>query len=99
MYKKFAPQYYVLNADKGGVESGPRATACAFWNEFLRKLQGNEGKWPAEGGRCFFEKFLFAEGKCEPCGASIIGTPGSSATIHISCLTLLIHFVSFLGIF
>lgn len=43
LYTKEAPQYFILNADKNGVGKGPRATACAFWNDFLPKLKDNPG--------------------------------------------------------
>lgn len=40
IYSKDQPQYFIFNADKSGTGKGPRATACAFWNDFLPRLQG-----------------------------------------------------------
>lgn len=44
MYTKEHPQYFIFNADKVGIGRGPRATACAFWNDFLPRLRDNTGK-------------------------------------------------------
>lgn len=44
LYTKDQPQYFIFNADKSGIGKGPRATACAFWNDFLPKLRDNSGK-------------------------------------------------------
>ncbi|XP_018327669.1 acetylcholinesterase [Agrilus planipennis] len=41
LYTKEQPQYFIFNADKNGIGKGPRATACAFWNNFLPKLREN----------------------------------------------------------
>jgi acetylcholinesterase len=41
LYTKDQPQYFIFNADKNGIGKGPRATACAFWNDFLPKLRDN----------------------------------------------------------
>lgn len=43
LYTKDQPQYFIFNADKNGIGKGPRATACAFWNDFLPKLRDNPG--------------------------------------------------------
>lgn len=43
LYTKEQPQYFIFNADKGGLGKGPRATPCAFWNGFLPKLTENSG--------------------------------------------------------
>nr|BAI63723.1 ace-orthologous acetylcholinesterase [Nephotettix cincticeps]BAI63724.1 ace-orthologous acetylcholinesterase [Nephotettix cincticeps]BAI63725.1 ace-orthologous acetylcholinesterase [Nephotettix cincticeps]BAI63726.1 ace-orthologous acetylcholinesterase [Nephotettix cincticeps]BAI63731.1 ace-orthologous acetylcholinesterase [Nephotettix cincticeps] len=40
IYSREQPQYYIFNAEKSGIGKGPRATACAFWNEFLPRLRG-----------------------------------------------------------
>lgn len=45
LYTKDQPQYFIFNADKGGLGKGPRATACAFWNDFLPKLIENSGEF------------------------------------------------------
>ena len=44
IYSRNQPQYFILDGGVQGVGHGPRATACAFWNEFmplLTSLQGN----------------------------------------------------------
>ncbi|XP_031333884.1 acetylcholinesterase-like [Photinus pyralis] len=43
IYTKEHPQYFIFNADKTGIGRGPRATACAFWNNFLPRLRDNTG--------------------------------------------------------
>ncbi|CAH0559017.1 unnamed protein product [Brassicogethes aeneus] len=43
LYTKEQPQYFIFNAEKNGIGRGPRATACAFWNNFLPKLRDNPG--------------------------------------------------------
>ncbi|KAG8276545.1 hypothetical protein J6590_063438 [Homalodisca vitripennis] len=40
IYSREQPQYYIFNAEKSGIGKGPRATACAFWNDFLPRLRG-----------------------------------------------------------
>ncbi|XP_012251618.2 acetylcholinesterase [Athalia rosae] len=39
-YSRDQPQYFIFDAEKSGLGKGPRATACAFWNEFLPRLKG-----------------------------------------------------------
>ncbi|CAD6202673.1 GSCOCT00009710001.2-RA-CDS [Cotesia congregata] len=39
-YTRDEPQYYIFNAEKSGLGTGPRLPACAFWNEFLPRLEG-----------------------------------------------------------
>lgn len=39
------PQYFIFNADKSGTGRGPRATACAFWNDFLPRLRESPGRY------------------------------------------------------
>ncbi len=34
-YSRNEPRYFILNGEVRGVGHGPRATACAFWNEFM----------------------------------------------------------------
>lgn len=43
IYSREQPQYYIFNAEKSGIGKGPRATACAFWNDFLPRLRGQPG--------------------------------------------------------
>lgn len=40
-YSRDDSQYYIFNAEKKGLGFGPRATPCAFWNDFLPRLQGH----------------------------------------------------------
>lgn len=40
-YTKEEPKYYIYNAENIGTGKGPRSNPCAFWNDFLPKLQGN----------------------------------------------------------
>uniref|UniRef100_A0AAU6PBV9 Carboxylic ester hydrolase n=1 Tax=Protohermes xanthodes TaxID=1452977 RepID=A0AAU6PBV9_9NEOP len=50
-YRREQPQYFIFNADKSGTGKGPRATACAFWNDFLPRLSHNpEMERPCESG-------------------------------------------------
>ncbi|XP_077288584.1 acetylcholinesterase-like isoform X2 [Arctopsyche grandis] len=44
LYSKDKPFYYIFNADATGIGKGPRAQACAFWNQFLPRLHNNPGK-------------------------------------------------------
>ncbi|XP_043274489.1 acetylcholinesterase-like [Venturia canescens] len=39
-YTRDEPQYYIFNAETNGLGKGPRTTSCAFWNEFLPRLEG-----------------------------------------------------------
>lgn len=39
-YSRDQPQYFIFDAEKSGLGKGPRATSCAFWNEFLPRLKG-----------------------------------------------------------
>ncbi|KAK9504156.1 hypothetical protein O3M35_010549 [Rhynocoris fuscipes] len=38
-YTREHPHYYIFNAEKHGTGWGPRATACAFWNDFFPRLK------------------------------------------------------------
>lgn len=35
IYSRNEPRYFILNGELRGIGHGPRATACAFWNEFM----------------------------------------------------------------
>ncbi|KAI9554499.1 hypothetical protein GHT06_019772 [Daphnia sinensis] len=35
IYSRNEPRYFILNGEVRGIGHGPRATACAFWNEFM----------------------------------------------------------------
>nr|AHJ25667.1 acetylcholinesterase type-2 [Sogatella furcifera] len=49
IYSKDQPQYYIFNAETSGTGRGPRATACAFWNDFLPRLKARaEGELECE---------------------------------------------------
>ena len=39
LYDKKEPQYYIWNGNIRGTGEGPRATQCAFWNEFIPRLR------------------------------------------------------------
>lgn len=43
-YTREHPLYYIFNAETSGTGLGPRATSCAFWNDFMPKLYHNPGK-------------------------------------------------------
>lgn len=45
-YSRNEPRYFILNSEVRGVGHGPRATACAFWNEFMPKLSAQHGEFP-----------------------------------------------------
>lgn len=45
VYSRNEPRYFILNGEVRGVGHGPRATACAFWNEFMPRLSNNQGKF------------------------------------------------------
>ena len=38
-YNRNEPQYYIWNGNIRGTGEGPRATQCAFWNEFVPMLR------------------------------------------------------------
>nr|WLK66395.1 acetylcholinesterase [Eocanthecona furcellata] len=40
-YTREHPLYYTFNAETSGTGLGPRATSCAFWNDFMPKLYHN----------------------------------------------------------
>ncbi|XP_034939405.1 acetylcholinesterase isoform X1 [Chelonus insularis] len=40
LYTRDSPQYFIWNAEEEGLGFGPRSTGCAFWNEFLPRLEG-----------------------------------------------------------
>jgi len=42
-YSREDSQYYIFNAEHKGLGVGPRSGACAFWNDFLPRLQGHPG--------------------------------------------------------
>ena len=37
-YSQEHPRYFFLDAEINGLGHGPRATACAFWNNFVPLL-------------------------------------------------------------
>ncbi|XP_046404740.1 acetylcholinesterase-like isoform X2 [Ischnura elegans] len=39
IYSRNQPQYFIFNAEKNGTGKGPRATSCAFWNQFMPLLK------------------------------------------------------------
>ena len=39
LYNRNEPQYYIWNGNIRGTGEGPRATQCAFWNEFIPRLR------------------------------------------------------------
>ncbi|XP_066999998.1 acetylcholinesterase [Anabrus simplex] len=41
-YTKEDPQYFLFHSEKTGMGKGPRSNACAFWNQFLPLLAGQE---------------------------------------------------------
>ncbi|XP_044742596.1 acetylcholinesterase [Chrysoperla carnea] len=50
-YRRDQPQYFIFNAEKSGTGKGPRATACAFWNDFLPRLRHSPAvERPCESG-------------------------------------------------
>jgi len=38
-YTRKDPKYFILNAENRGIGRGPKATSCAFWNEFMPLLR------------------------------------------------------------
>lgn len=92
LYTKEQPQYFLFNADKGGLGKGPRATACAFWNDFLPKLQENSGRCC----NCSIRSvtvlwFLYCKGEIvndfagsheSPCEAGIVGAVSSQSEMQ-----------------
>lgn len=43
-YSREKQEYFIFNAETSGVGKGPRATACAFWNDFLPRLSNTSGE-------------------------------------------------------
>lgn len=43
LYNRNEPQYFIWNGNIRGTGEGPRASACAFWNEFMPMLR-NENR-------------------------------------------------------
>ncbi|XP_071449343.1 acetylcholinesterase-like [Hetaerina americana] len=43
IYSRNQPQYFIFNAQKNGTGKGPRATSCAFWNQFMPLLKNSPG--------------------------------------------------------
>ncbi|XP_022919632.1 acetylcholinesterase [Onthophagus taurus] len=76
LYTKDHPQYFILNADKSGIGKGPRATACAFWNDFLPKLRDGQGS---------------GETPCEASVVGAVASSSGSVSITYGklCVTLL----------
>lgn len=56
LYTKDQPQYFIFNAEKNGIGRGPRATGCAFWNNFFPRLRDNPGEFST-----VFSGFAFKE--------------------------------------
>lgn len=54
-YSRDEPKYFIFDAEKTGLDKGPRTTYCAFWNEFLPKLKGIPGSYQVFE---FFEIFF-----------------------------------------
>lgn len=82
LYTKDQPQYFLFNADKGGLGKGPRATACAFWNDFLPKLQENSGSEHFIAFLGIVNIAFFKSGSGEtPCEAGIVGAVSSHSPI------------------
>ncbi|XP_044004285.1 acetylcholinesterase isoform X2 [Aphidius gifuensis] len=46
-YTRDNPHYFIFNAEVTGQDIGPRLSGCAFWNEFLPRLEGvpDNSKW------------------------------------------------------
>lgn len=42
-YTRDDPRYFIFNAKTSGLDVGPRLSDCAFWNEFLPRLEGVPG--------------------------------------------------------
>ncbi|XP_063980243.1 acetylcholinesterase-like [Diachasmimorpha longicaudata] len=46
-YTRDEPKYYIFNGNETGkLGVGPRSTGCAFWNEFLPRLEGVPDRTP-----------------------------------------------------
>lgn len=45
-YSREKQEYFIFNAETSGVGKGPRAKACAFWNDFLPRLRNTSGEFP-----------------------------------------------------
>ncbi|KAL1140857.1 hypothetical protein AAG570_000785 [Ranatra chinensis] len=43
LYTREQPKYFIFNAEKSGTGKGPRATTCAFWNDFFPRLKEHPG--------------------------------------------------------
>ena len=43
IYSRNEPRYFILNGELRGIGHGPRATACAFWNEFMPLITARQG--------------------------------------------------------
>ena len=43
-YSREKQEYFIFNAETSGVGKGPRAKACAFWNDFLPRLRNTSGQ-------------------------------------------------------
>lgn len=44
IYSRNEPRYFILNGELRGIGHGPRATACAFWNEFMPLITARQSK-------------------------------------------------------
>ncbi|XP_046683758.1 acetylcholinesterase-like [Homalodisca vitripennis] len=78
IYSREQPQYYIFNAEKSGIGKGPRATACAFWNDFLPRLRGQPDP------ECVVDPT-----DTETSSPLVNTEPDSAATRHLSVATVL----------
>ena len=44
IYSRNEPRYFILNGEVRGIGHGPRATACAFWNEFMPLITARQSE-------------------------------------------------------
>nr|XP_023011789.1 acetylcholinesterase-like [Leptinotarsa decemlineata] len=72
LYTKDQPQYFIFNADKNGIGKGPRATACAFWNDFLPKLRDNSGSEEAPCVNTYLSKIRSSSNELLPPSTSLV---------------------------
>ncbi|XP_052122869.1 acetylcholinesterase [Frankliniella occidentalis] len=48
-YSREKQEYFIFNAETSGVGKGPRAKACAFWNDFLPRLRNTSAGDSCDG--------------------------------------------------
>lgn len=48
-YSREKQEYFIFNAETSGVGRGPRAKACAFWNDFLPRLRNTSACAACDG--------------------------------------------------